>query len=93
MYRSVRKLSGHVLSAHSGKTLLPGFGRPLNYAPEKEDLDFVGDLFPNALSGWHMRNGATTYACFIQLEIHVLDRFLQASFDNTSRAYHAPIDE
>jgi hypothetical protein len=32
------------------KTLLPGFGRPLNYIPIKTDPDFVGELFKSALS-------------------------------------------
>ncbi|KAF9523657.1 hypothetical protein CPB83DRAFT_886802 [Crepidotus variabilis] len=34
----------------SNKPLLPGFGRPLNYFPKKDQPDFVGKLFPNALT-------------------------------------------
>ncbi|KAF9523655.1 hypothetical protein CPB83DRAFT_862555 [Crepidotus variabilis] len=34
----------------SQKPLLPGFGRPLNYIPEENQPDFVGKLFPNALT-------------------------------------------
>jgi len=30
--------------------LLPGFGRPLNYDPQEGDPDFIGPLFPSALS-------------------------------------------
>ncbi|KAF8972573.1 hypothetical protein BDZ97DRAFT_1913065 [Flammula alnicola] len=36
----------------SSGTLLPGFGRPLDFVPDNEDPDYVGDLFPNALSNW-----------------------------------------
>ena len=32
------------------KTQLPGFGRPLNYVPDKNDPEFVGRRFPSALS-------------------------------------------
>ena len=32
------------------KPLLPGIGRPLVYAPRERDSDYIGDLFPNALS-------------------------------------------
>ena len=39
------------------KTLLPGCGRPLNYVPKESDLDYVGDLFKNALSGGDIEHG------------------------------------
>lgn len=34
----------------SNQMLLPGFGRPLNYVPRKNDPDYIADLFPSALS-------------------------------------------
>jgi len=32
------------------QTILPGFGRPLNYVLKEEDPDYTGPLFPSALS-------------------------------------------
>ena len=32
------------------KTVLPGFGRPLNYFPQVGDLDYIRNRFPSALS-------------------------------------------
>ena len=32
------------------KIQLPGFGRPLNYVPRKNDPEFIGRRFPSALS-------------------------------------------
>ena len=37
-------------AAYPKKTLLPGFGRPLNYIPKPSDSDYIGELFKNALS-------------------------------------------
>ena len=31
------------------KLQLPGFGRPLNYIPQKKDFQFIAPPFPNAL--------------------------------------------
>ncbi|CAA7267686.1 unnamed protein product [Cyclocybe aegerita] len=45
------------VTSNEGATLLPGFGRPVNYVPKKVDLDYVGDLFPNALSAADIENG------------------------------------
>ncbi|KAF8168447.1 hypothetical protein B0H34DRAFT_59324 [Crassisporium funariophilum] len=38
-------------SAITPKTMLPGFGRPVNYVPNEKDPDFVGKLLPNVLTG------------------------------------------
>ncbi len=46
------------------KPLVPGCARPLNYKPTQSDLDYVGDLFPNALSDVNMRNGAVGYLTY-----------------------------
>lgn len=37
-------------STHTTETLLPGFGRPLNYVPNKSHPEYTGELFKNALS-------------------------------------------
>ncbi|KAF9523656.1 hypothetical protein CPB83DRAFT_839565 [Crepidotus variabilis] len=43
----------------SQKPLLPGFGRPLNYVPKDDQPDFVGKLFPNALTPSDLDIGRT----------------------------------
>ncbi|KAF8971362.1 hypothetical protein BDZ97DRAFT_1901571 [Flammula alnicola] len=44
-------------SKASSRTLLPGFGRPLNFVPSKQDPDYIEDLFRNALSSRDIANG------------------------------------
>ncbi|KAF8202925.1 hypothetical protein BJ912DRAFT_333865 [Pholiota molesta] len=44
-------------TANTTQTLLPGFGRPLNYNPSKTDPDYIGDRFPSALSTPDFVNG------------------------------------
>ena len=39
------------------RTLLPGFGRRLNYLPEEGDPDYTGPLFPSALGSWAIETG------------------------------------
>jgi len=45
------------------KTLLPGFGLPLNYVPNesRSDLEYTGELFKNALSSADILGGGIAY--------------------------------
>ncbi|KAF8960406.1 hypothetical protein BDZ97DRAFT_2077483 [Flammula alnicola] len=58
--------------ASSSGTLLPGFGRPLNFEPGTEDPDYVGGPFPNLLStGYNTGNRLpmTTLREFTMLQL------------------------
>jgi hypothetical protein len=43
------------------KPLLPGCGRPMNYKPKDHDLDYIRNLFPNALSKLDITMGLVGY--------------------------------
>ncbi|KAF8157169.1 hypothetical protein B0H34DRAFT_712558 [Crassisporium funariophilum] len=53
-----REKSMPTISTHL--TLLPGFGRPVNYIPDENDPEYVGRAFQNALSGNDVSAGYTT---------------------------------
>ncbi|PPQ85700.1 hypothetical protein CVT26_005856, partial [Gymnopilus dilepis] len=39
-----------IAQPEDGKTVLPGFGRPMNYTPQEGDRDYIRKRFPSALS-------------------------------------------
>lgn len=58
-------MSAPTTTAASKRTQLPGFGRPLNYVPQKDDPDYTGPLFPNALSNLNIDGGCIAYFFFV----------------------------
>lgn len=49
---------------HPARTLLPGFGLPIHHVPSEDDSNYVGKPFPNALSGYDLRDGRVASVLF-----------------------------
>ncbi|KAF9481714.1 hypothetical protein BDN70DRAFT_876033, partial [Pholiota conissans] len=75
-------------SSGSVKTLLPGFGRPLNYLPSKTEPDYVGNPLGSALNFTHIENQCslplTTVREFVMLQ------FMNSITDNP--AWHLEVN-
>ena len=64
---------------HTTKTLLPGFGRPLNYVPNKSHPEYTGELFKNALSSADVLGSKIAYISGYFFNRKFTDHFMVGS--------------